>query len=202
MPSPTRRRLLALLAGSLSALGGCSLSDDGGGESTPTLTPAPTATPTDRPPRPPADCDPHEYPKPEVGDTAVQPRPYPSPPDSVGAESAAAFAELFETAYRHNEFLAGTDADRLASLLVNSTAVVNGPLGDGRLVGVEGMLGSEPTTPEPGSDESAVPYADLPFTAWYYLTDSFGRRAGEEAEDQLSRPAPSLRSAQVVYCGE
>lgn len=201
MPSSTRRRLLALLAGSLSALGGCSLSD-GGGESTPTLTPAPTATPTDPPPRPPAECDPHDYPTPEVGEAAVRPRPYPSPPESVDAESAAAFAELFETAYRHNEFLAGTDADRLASLVVSSGAVVNEPLGDGRLVGVEGMLGSEPTTPEPGSDEPVVPYADLPFTAWYYLTDSFARRAGAEAEDQLSRPAPSLRSAQVVYCGE
>ena len=201
MPSPTRRRLLALLAGSPSVLGGCSGTDERT-ESTPTLTPAPALSPTYRPPRPPADCDPYSYPTPEVGDTAVRPRAYPSPPESVDTESAAAFAERFETAYRHNEFLAGTDADRLASLLVDSRAVVNEPLGDGRLVGVEGMLRSEPTTPEPGSDESAVPYADLPFTAWYYLTDSFGRRAGEAAEDLLSRPAPSLRSAEVVYCGE
>lgn len=76
---------------------------------------------------------------------------------------------------------------------------------NGFIVGVTGELKTadtqQPTYETPLSETATqVPYLDLPFSAWYYLTPEFALRKQRQGGMEFEQPEPDLSSAETNVC--
>ncbi|PSP79710.1 hypothetical protein BRC81_04200 [Halobacteriales archaeon QS_1_68_20] len=153
----------------------------------------------------PGECEQVSRPQPTPTNEGLQPRKYPSYPQSLDKDAAKQFAEEYERVYQHNyyvaeEFIHGIDD-------ISTGAGVARAVEDAGeyFVGVNGRIdtadleqpeGTGTSTPSPAATSSSS------FAAWYYLTDRFalrrevsgGRPDIDEGDD------PNLQGATVVVC--
>lgn len=196
---PSRRRVLAICAGTAgSVLAGClSNSSDStpaersspsqtaspaAGSSTPTVPAPDVTTPA------PGECEAASRPHPETADGLPDPKPYPDKPAAIEKAPVRAFLEAYETAYRYNRRLAEITSTgnclRYLDMSVDEstvTSVENGVTGEvvtrGSFTGgtCPGTTATETPTP--------LPHADLAFeSAQYYVTERFLLRNGVTVE--------------------
>jgi hypothetical protein len=176
---PSRRRVLASVAGVGGlALAGC-LSETPAGTDTATTTPTDTATPTET-------CSAGEPPAPE--DAAAEPRSYPDRPSELTSESVQSFLETYESAYQYNTQL-GEHPDMLGrtndlSIYVSEVTVQSE---NGQFTGeVQGQLNWEiadrGTTTSGTPTETALPIGHRGFVTPYVVGDRELRRDGATVE--------------------
>lgn len=108
---------------------------------------------------------------PSPGDTDPAVRPFPTPPVSLTAENAGAYAADYEEAYRHNAILAANQDVTSTSVSCEASRIE--PLDDGHRVTVQCGFSWE------FEQDGAVGVADgLPYEATYRLTGGLVERVG------------------------
>lgn len=211
MVPASRRDLLRFSTLALATgLGGCT------SESKPlasTSTPSPTASRTEPPEAfgittpSPGECEEQASPTPSAT-KELAPATYPSYPDEVTGDTAAAFAVAYEEAYWHNwvvrkDWMAGTDEVVFDGPSVPQEARMEHR--NGFIIGVTGVLRTAdvhtPSDQTPATETSTqVPYLDAPFSAWYYLTPDFALREQREGGMEFEQPEPDLSTAETIVC--
>jgi hypothetical protein len=115
----------------------------------------------------------------------------------VTVETAASFAENYETAYQVIRFLAN-DPDKVVNYLQIPGGVPDWAVMEharGYLVGVNGELKTGERL-DNGPDATAITlHGDAPFAAWYFLADRFALRKGVKMLRE--GPDPDMSGADV-----
>jgi hypothetical protein len=134
---------------------------------------------------------------------------YPTYPDTITRDTATSFATAYEEAYWHNwvvgqDQMAGTDSVSFVGPSVPEWAFIE--YREGFIVGVDGMVRTADAEPPPdvtpGSETpTPLPFADLPFSAWYYLTPEVALRKHRRGYLRgVERPEPDLTDAEPIVC--
>lgn len=156
----------------------------------------------------PRNCEAQSSPTP-TATKELAPVAYPTYPDSITRATAPSFAIAYEEAFWHNwvvrtDWLAGTDEVVFDGPSVPDSAIIEHR--EGFIIGVEGMLRTADAEPPPdvttGSETpTSVPYLDLPFSAWYYLTPKVAlRKQRQRGLEEIEQSEPDLRSAKTIVC--
>lgn len=208
MGPSTRRDILRLGAAAFSvAVAGCTSASEPAPTDTET-NPSASETPAEYGVTTPApgECEEQHSPTPTVT-KELEPRAYPDYPSELTANSTRRFVAAYERAYWYNMVLAryaGTDEVRFERYGALDGAVIDH--NDGYIVGVAGELKTADTQPPPEQTPNSetptpVPYVDLPFSAWYYLTPEFALRKERTGDFQGNdNPEPDLTGAVIIVC--
>lgn len=146
----------------------------------------------------PGDCNPRQPPTVTPTDEGLEPKSYPTYPETIDEKSAGTFAEAYEHAYRHDEFVFQRANAGYDELQVPLGAVRTFAHRDGFVVRVDGEL-LFADEEQPDGAGTPAPSGEQPFASWFYLTDQFALRNGfdrglpEDAE-------PTFAGAATIAC--
>lgn len=207
----TYRREFVLSSGSIVAsLSGCLNSPSSGESDQPTettmrtrqteseKTTSSTTASTLEPPQD-SECEKYSAPSPNSTEAGLEPKQYPSFPDTVTQDTAQEFVAAYERAIQWNLFLRDGATGYDSAFVQGGYDDVNSR-GNGFVVEATGEL--KMTDTSTSGTETRRPTGDVPYRTWYYVSNQFALRAATNDTFGGTGPEdpPSFSDADPVAC--